>query len=156
MAVYRNAHKHFHPTKMTQKFAFSLLFAFLTILASCGKAPKAEELHSATPPKDLTKIEVERIFNLYVQKDFTGYVNMIQSCDDKPEAYRREMATLFKQHAADQARDSGDITSVEVANITMGKDRRSAEVYLNISYTNRDTEEILLQFVHDGKTWRLR
>lgn len=126
------------------------------ILSACGGKTKQEETASEAPPVLITKEEVGKIYDLYVNGNYDAYVDEMLSCDNKPAAYRQQMATLFKQHAADQAKSDGKITAVEVTRIQSCNKGKAAEAYLNITYSERKTEEIMLQLVHDGWRWRLR
>lgn len=143
-----------------QRALFSLRMALFAVAAclffsGCGDGEKGKA--DAVPaPSPLTAGEVTRIFNRYVTGDYDGYVAEVASCDGKPADYRRQMATLYKQHAADQRKDVGDITAVHVVGVKPQTGGRAALAYVSLSYTGGKTEEILLEFVHDGRRWRLR
>lgn len=127
-------------------------------LAACGGNTKTEGAGNAPtePPACVTTDEVMAVYGLYIKGDYEAYANEMQQCDGKPEEYRRQMAWLYKQHAADKRRTDGELVTAKVGRITPCNNGFSADVFLNVTYANRDTEEIYLQFVYDGDRWRLR
>lgn len=131
--------------------------AALLLMTSCGSEKKENgSATSADAPTMLANEEALAVYQLYLKGDYNGLVGCIQSCDDKPEAYRQQMAILYKQHAADQKEDDGDVVDAQIARIQPQSNGHAAEVFVNVTYETGKTEEVLLQFVHDGKSWRLR
>lgn len=130
-----------------------LLCASLLVL-SCNSKKEEERPTASLSP--LSSQEVLRTFNLYLDGRYEEYVGQMLSCDRQPQTYREQMATLFKQHAADQREANGPIRSANVTSVTTDTARHTANARLRLSYENGDDENVQLQFVHDGKSWRLR
>lgn len=128
----------------------------LLLVTACGGSEKADA--SATPqaPALVSTAEVKSIFEHYVSGDYAGYVGCMQSCDDKPAEYKQQMAMLFKQHAADQRHDDGDVKDFRVVRVQPQADGYAAEAFVSVDYTGGKTEEILLQLVYTNGEWRLR
>lgn len=135
---------------------FILLAGLLTM--ACGHDnTKGESVSgAAAPPSCVSSDSVMAVYSRYVNGDYAGYVDAMQSCDDKPESYRQQMSTLLKQHAVEKQKADGKVMAVEVVRITPVNKGLGAEAYLNVTYEKRATEEIFLQFVYDGERWRLR
>lgn len=133
-------------------YALSVLLLF----TACGDKEKATERPASTIPTLITTEEVRVVFSHYVSGDYEGYVNCMQSCDNKPADYKRQMATLYKQHAADQRKDDGDITNFQVTRVLAQGDGNAAEAFIAVTYAGGKSEEILLQFIYTNGEWRLR
>ena len=106
------------------------------------------------PP--LESAEVERVYGLYQQGQYAAYIAEMASCDNAPEAYRKQMADLHKQHAVLQQEKMGGVASARVVNLTPSADGRQTNVMLRVNYRNQTHEEVLLSFVWSKNRWRLR
>jgi hypothetical protein len=134
---------------------FLFLLLSLPLTQSCsGNQDSAST--ADTIPEFITSAQIERTYDLYVAGNYPAYVAAMLSCDDKPDAYRRQMATLLKQHAREIEQAHGRITSFTVSRIDTALNGRAANVYLSIDYASGKSEEIFQQYVHDGTAWRLR
>jgi len=133
-----------------------ILFFGLLLAIGCGRSEEKARAAEEKRPALLTEEEAMAVYRLYINKEYGRYAAQMQSCDDKPASYKQQMATLYKQHAADQKGDDGDVVDARVARIVPQVEGKAAEAFLNLTYENGKTEEILLQFVHDGTAWRLR
>lgn len=128
----------------------------ISVTTSCGTDTQANKEQSKPLPPLITKEQIKEIYSLYIQKDYAAYADEMLSCDDKPESYKRQIAILLEQHATEHAEEEGNVTGFEVNTIKPQANGQAAEVYLNITYANGNTEEIQLLFIHDGLRWRLR
>ncbi len=134
-----------------------LLLLFLSLSISCeNKVDMSADETSEPAPPDLSAEEVKALYERYVQGDYPGYVAHIQSAEEKPESYQAQMALLYKQHAADQKGDDGEVRDVEVSRIVGDAEGTSAEAYLRVTYDSGRQEEIYLQLVCDEGTWKVR
>ena len=62
----------------------------------------------------------------------------------------------MKQHYEEQREDNGGIKSVSVQNVVMGKDNKSARVFLNVVYNKAESEEIVVPMVLVNEQWRMQ
>ena len=118
--------------------------------------PHSKKAYLYQASKGKSEEQIKEIYSLYIQKDYAAYADEMLSCDDKPESYKRQIAILLEQHATEHAEEEGNVTGFEVNTIKPQANGQAAEVYLNITYANGNTEEIQLLFIHDGLRWRLR
>ena len=73
---------------------------------------------------------------------------------DQSENFRNQIVYMMKQKAAERKNSASDIDRMSPGQIVMHKNDRAANVYLDISYTNGQQEEIILPMVYDqGKWW---
>lgn len=127
--------------------------SLLALSCSNQKEEKGPQTEALSP---LSSEEVLRTYNLYRDGRYAELVDAILSCDGKDAAYREQMATLFKQHAADQKEQNGDIRSTAVNAIVTDTTGNAATASLLVTYANGDTETIQLQFIRSEGKWRLR
>ena len=127
-------------------FAVALAVSTPTACGNKDAAPRHAE------PQDAAMAYYEKL----IAGDYAGFVAGMESCDDKPGFYREQMVTLMKQHYQTEAEENGGIDSVSVARTVMVQDTLAANVFLNITYKNDSTEEIVQPMVWDGKSWRLQ
>lgn len=128
----------------------------LLIMMSCTDSKSKEESVSDVPPYFISADDVKKIYGYYVSGDYSAYVDCMAQRKGMTTEYRNQMITLMRQHAKDQKKDDGEIRQIEVARIVPCNKGDGAEAYLNVSYENGETEEILLQLVFDGEKWLLR
>ncbi len=122
-----------------------LLAVFVLLFSGCK-----DEM---SPP---TEKEIMAIYDHYLQGDYAQYVDAMHSCRNKPAAYRDQMLLLHKQHAAEQKRANGGAKSATVERIEMHDSGRMANVFLNITYANQSSEEIILPMVYADGDWYVR
>lgn len=141
---------------MKARLFLTCALSALLLCSACGSKEEQKSPAAPTVPTLITAEEVKAVYNHYVTGDYAGYVACMQSCDDKSADYKQQMATLYKQHAADQRKDDGDVTDFQVVRVTSQGDGNAAEAFLAVTYTGGKTEEILLQFIYSNDEWRLR
>lgn len=131
-----------------------LSYLVCSIFISACTSAKSETTAVQIPP--LESAEVERVYGLYQQGQYAAYIAEMASCDNAPEAYRKQMADLYKQHAVLQQEKMGGVASARVVNLTPSADGRQTNVMLRVNYRNQTHEEVLLSFVWVKDRWRLR
>ncbi len=131
-----------------------LSYLVCCIFISACTSAKSETTAVQIPP--LESAEVERVYDLYQQGQYAAYIAEMASCDNAPEAYRKQMEDLHKQHAVLQQEKMGGVASARVVNLTPSADGRQTNVMLRVNYRNQTHEEVLLSFVWVKNRWRLR
>ena len=63
---------------------------------------------------------------------------------------------MLKQHADNKKKETGGITQARLSRITLHDNGNMANVFLNITYKDNTTEEIIWQLVYVHDKWRLR
>lgn len=157
MELYRYAHQHLCSSEviaiMKHLIFFLIGFAILTTsFAGCKKQAEVENT-------DLTE-EVDSAAIKYYKLRSTGqykdYVNAMQSCDGMPEAYKNNTALLLEHHQAEINKEKKGVKAVAVVRCEMHNNDKMANVFLNVSFNDGTTEEVILPLVHDGKQWRIQ
>lgn len=96
------------------------------------------------------------LYDLYRQGNYQACVEAMASCDGKPATYRKEMEWMLKQHADSKTKETGGIIKATLSRITLHDNGNMANVFLNITYKDNTTEEIIWQMVYVHNKWRLR
>lgn len=120
-----------------------------TTVAACGK-------NDAPPRHGQPQDAAMAYYAKLVAGDYAGFVDGMESCDSVPEFYREQMVTLIKQHYREEAAANGGLVRVEVARTVVVQDTVAANVFLNVTYGDSTTEEIVQPMVWDGRSWRLQ
>lgn len=152
MGFHRNSHPHIHPPEM--KFAaFLSFFCWLALSCATNQEEKGESADSLSP---LSADEVLHYYNLYREGKYANIVQAMHSCDSMDSAYKEQMAMLFKQHATEQKEQHGEVRFADVDTILISPSQIAATATISLTYADGGKETIQLQFVRDGKEWRLR
>lgn len=125
-----------------------LLISFL--LAACSSGGKGSGLQ---PP---TAKEVMEYYELYRSGNYAEYVKAMQSCDDKPADFCKQMADALKQHAARIKEEKGGTVSAEFLRTELHAEHSAADAYLSVTYGDSTKEEIVLPLVFWQEKWRLK
>ena len=125
-----------------------LLLSYL--LTACSPGGKGEGLQ---PP---TADEVMAYYELYRSGNYADYVKAMQSCDDKPADFCKQMADALKQHAARIKAEKGGTVSAEFLRTEMHAEHSAADAYLSVTYGDSTKEEIILPLVFWQDKWRLK
>ena len=115
------------------------MFCCLLLTTACDRA-RAEEQLEATALPDVA--DVAEMYGLYIRGDF--------------DAYRRQMAALFKQRHRAQVEENGGPIACRVLEVKPNAERTYAEVFVEVTFNDRSFEEIMLPMVRIGDSWRLR
>jgi len=153
MELFRYANQHFHSSKIRRTIELLLATFLLTITVACNKKNSHE--NRPTPPPPTTE-EVMALYDLYRQGYYQACVEAMASCDGKPATYRKEMEWMLKQHADSKTKETGGIIKATLSRITLHDNGNMANVFLNITYKDNTTEEIIWQMVYVHDKWRLR
>ena len=127
---------------------FVLLLSYL--LAACSPGGKGEGLQ---PP---TADEVMAYYELYRSGNYADYVKAMQSCDDKPADFCKQMADALKQHATRIKEEKGGTVSAEFLRTELHAEHSAADAYLSVTYGDSTKEEIVLPLVFWQDKWRLK
>ena len=125
-----------------------LLLSYL--LTACSPGGKGDGLQ---PP---TADEVMAYYELYRSGNYADYVKAMQSCDDKPADFCKQMADALKQHAARIKAEKGGAVSAEFLRTEMHAEHSAADAYLSVTYGDSTKEEIILPLVFWQDKWRLK
>ena len=125
-----------------------LLLSYL--LTACSPGGKGEGLQ---PP---TADEVMAYYELYRSGNYADYVKAMQSCDDKPADFCKQMADALKQHAARIKAEKGGAVSAEFLRTELHAEHSAADAYLSVTYGDSTKEEIILPLVFWQDKWRLK
>lgn len=125
-----------------------LLLSYL--LTACSPGGKGEGVQ---PP---TADEVMAYYELYRSGNYADYVKAMQSCDDKPADFCKQMADALKQHAARIKAEKGGAVSAEFLRTEMHAEHSAADAYLSVTYGDSTKEEIILPLVFWQDKWRLK
>ena len=127
---------------------FALLLSLL--LAACSSSNSGDGLQ---PP---SAKEVMEYYELYRSGNYAEYVKAMQSCDDKPADFCKQMADALKQHAARIKAEKGGTVSAEFLRTELHAEHSAADAYLSVTYGDSTKEEIILPFVFCQDKWRLK
>ena len=125
-----------------------LLLSYL--LTACSPGGKGEGLQ---PP---TADEVMAYYELYRSGNYAEYVKAMQSCDDKPADFCKQMADALKQHATRIKAEKGGAVSAEFLRTELHAEHSAADAYLSVTYGDSTKEEIILPLVFWQDKWRLK
>ena len=134
------------PNKRSPLFVLMLSF----LLAACSPGGKGEGLQ---PP---TADEVMAYYELYRSGNYADYVKAMQSCDDKPADFCKQMADALKQHAARIKAEKGGAVGAEFLRTELHAEHSAADAYLSVTYGDSTKEEIILPLVFWQDKWRLK
>lgn len=118
-------------------------------LAACGHEEAAVR---HTTPADAAIA----YYDLLVKGQYADFVAGMQSCDSVTDAYREQMVTLIKQHYVEAAKVNGGLHAASVVRTQVIDDTLAANVFLNLTYNDSTSEEIVQPMVWDGQQWRMR
>ncbi len=133
-------------------YTLSLTWGIGLFLYSCDNS--VNELSFTT--KELSEVEISKIYNNYVNRNFREYTNHIASCQGKPRFYREQMINSYKQQFAEQLNNLGKIDSIKIEKIDLNNDKNHAVVHIKQYYEKSSPEVILLQFIFTSKGWMIK
>lgn len=126
-----------------------LLFLCVVGLSNCQN----KNTDNPTPP---TEEDIIELYNLYLSEDWETYIKSMHSCKDKPKDYCEQMMMLHKQHLNDIKKETGGIDKVTIDHIEVNNRKDIINIYLNVTYKNKKTEEILFPIVFSDGKWLVR
>lgn len=129
------------------------IVAIAICLAACSGA-KAEEEHDTCV---LLEADVEAMYYNYIRGDYAAYVSLMESLDDKPEGYRKQMVDLMKQrHRQQEVDHNGGPMACHVKDLKIDHTGQYCEAYIVVNFKDSTEEEILLPLVLKDEKWRLK
>lgn len=138
---------------MTSFGRVACIVALFVALAACGGVKDEDK----RDPRVLLGADVEAMYDKYICGDYAAYVDQMESLDDKPESYRKQMADLMKQRHRQQEEDhNGGPQACHVKSLKMDGNERYCEAYIVVNYKDSTEEEILLPLVFRDGVWRLK
>ena len=99
---------------------------------------------------------VAEMYGHYINGEFSVYVDQMESLDHTTEAYRSQMADLFKQRHRAQVEENGGPVACRLMNVKTNANGTYAEVYVEVTFKDSSYEEIMLPMVRVDDIWRLR
>ena len=148
MELLWHSHQYLHPPEIMRPL---FLFFACMLFASCGN--KSNTSIEDNGPKEE---EVLSLYKLYTSGNYSAYVDAMQSCDDKPEAYRQEMKDALKQHARYIDEEYKGIKHVKLERTEVHDKGNMSNVFLHVTYGDGSSEEIMIQLVRNKDRWRIR
>ena len=127
---------------------FAFLLSFLLAAWSSGNSGDGLQPPSAK--------EVMEYYELYRNGNYAEYVKAMQSCDDKPADFCKQMADALKQHAARIKEEKGGTVSAEFMRTELHAEHSACDAYLSVTYGDSTKEEVILPLVFCQDKWRLK
>ena len=157
MELYGYAHQHLYSSEviaiMKHLIFFLVGFTILTTsIVGCKKQDETEEVHVAEEA-DSAAIKYYKLRSAGQYKD---YVNAMLSCDGMTETYKNNTALLLEHHQAEINKEKKGVKDVAIVRCEMHNNDKMANVFLNVSFNDGSTEEVMLPLVHDGRQWRIQ
>ena len=125
-----------------------LFLMILFLVSSCGDKDEKELKQAGNA--------AVKYYEYLIAGQYDRYVDGIRSCDSVPEAYRNRMKVLVKQFVAREKAKNGGLKSVALGREELCLGGMSANVFLNVTFGNGMTEEVVLPLVKVGKIWRMQ
>lgn len=122
---------------------------------ACGGSSKGNDGADSIPSLPTEAMVIE-MYNHYIKGEYSLYVDQMQSLDDKPESYRKQMADLMKQRHRSQEENNVRPVVCRLNHVEANPSLTYANAFLDITYEDSTKETILVPLVHDGTQWRLK
>ncbi|MGM9694316.1 MAG: hypothetical protein ACI3YC_04840 [Alloprevotella sp.] len=129
------------------------LLAVILSFTSCGSRSDASDTEN---PNGFSDEQATQYYMLRANGQFDEYVAAMQSCDSTTEAYRSQMARLLKHHEEQIRQAKGGTSGAEVLRKFFHKGGTVAVVFLNVTFKDGSSEEVIQTMVFDGENWRLK
>lgn len=149
MGLHRDTHQHFRARKM-KNFVGICLVCLSMAVAGCSHKSTDEDCG------ELTEMEALRLYELAAKGDFAGSVAAMESCDSTTDTYRKQMELRLKHHYTQMLKERGGYESASVTRMEMHTNGRMANVFLQVTYADSTSEEVLFPLVFDGEHWRIQ
>lgn len=135
-------------------FLFLISFVLLTAITACGG--KSSDAPAEVSDSASIAQAAERLYLLRAQGHFDEYVKAMKSADGTTEAYQQRLIGLLRHNHAMITKRRGGVKSAHTLRHELSDSGRTANVFLEITYADETTDEILFPLVRDGETWRVR
>jgi len=121
--------------------------------AACATEPVAEPVEVLLPP---SKLRIEQIFRPYKTGDYLRFVNYMYGYKNQSERFQSQLVNMLKLQEQQRGHDSLRVMDIQPAQIVLNEPCKMAEVYLNFSYANGTSEEVMVPFIYQQGQWWLR
>ena len=132
------------------------ILLFATVLAACSSEPRQEDIVLQT-----AKTYYEQLLHGDYKAFVAGTMGYGEG-DSIPAAYREQLETNMKQFVARQKADHQGIDSVSSVRAKLdttsvnGIQTISASAFLNIHYSDKTTEQVVVPMVLKDNVWIMR
>lgn len=130
-----------------------LLVAFSFVLLSCHR-------NGADMVKDKSSEGADSMavtcYKMQAEGRFEDYVKAMKSCDKMPADYQHRIVMMLRHHQKQVMEERKGVKNVKVLRTEMHDNERMANVFLNVSFNDGTSEEVILPMVYDGQSWRIQ
>jgi hypothetical protein len=123
------------------------LVCIIVIFTSCSSKKNQE---------DAAGKAAGEYYNDLIEGRFEDYVAGMANTDSIPGSYREQLITMAKQFVAIQKEERGGLKAAKVVTTVMDTTRTVAEVYLEISYGDSASEEVVLPLIKEKGKWKMK
>lgn len=130
-------------------FLFSTFFAaiLLTFISNSCSQPKPDELASRA-----AKI----YYDYLLAGNYEAYIDGIYQPDAIPEGYREQLLTNAKMFVWQQKESRKGIAEVQLNRANVGKDGKTADVFLILCYGDSTKEEVVVPMIEVEGNWMMK
>ncbi len=129
------------------------LLLFAATLLSCHKT---SEQQSAYEQAGLSDTLVTNLYKLGAEGHYEAYVSVMASCDNTTDAYKKQTALALKQHNDAIAKSKKGVAKVEFLRAELHDSCRMANCFLNVTFNDGTSEEILFPLVKVNEVWKVQ
>ena len=131
-----------HPVLLFMTIALS------AVLLSCSGNDKS--------PADMAAEAAKGYYDHLVAERYADYVSGLSGTDNIPASYREQLVVNAKQFVAEQRKEHGGISTVNIVRATADSVNHTADVFLQLCFGDSTREEIVVPMVENGGRWLLR
>lgn len=125
---------------------FPILLAIF-LFSSCNKEQAIQENAKKTAVQFVHDVE---------QEHWEACTQAIASCDQASEAYKQHMVTLYKQMVWAQKQNGLSLQNVECIHADFNKGNTYVDAYIQLTFSDKSQETILIPLIRTEKDWRIR
>lgn len=129
------------------RYCYVCMTCLVLMLLSCS---------SKTSHEDAAGKAAGEYYKDLIDGRYDDYVAGMQNTDSIPETYREQLVTMAKQFAANQKEERGGMKSAKVVTTVMDTTHTVADVYLEISYGDSASEEVVMPLVLKNGKWKMK
>ena len=139
---------------LKKKIVGSLLLVLIATITSCegSKADKCK-IYQILPP---SPIRIHQFCSAYSKNNYDAIIGMVHQSNSFTAEYKTRVKYMLMQRVAERNRDSLFMDNVSMSKILLREETKSADVFLNVNYTNGNNEEIMIPMVYDEGKWWIR
>lgn len=169
MGFLRMPHQYFHPSEVKRMMTANprkrpsvlhLVSGLLCILLAglTTSCKDNDEKPVTTIPKNVAEKRdsvIVSMYSAYINRNYEKYISYIESNDNKPASYRKHMVDLLKERYQQQVELHKGPKSCRVIRVEdKGKEYR--DVVLEVTFNDKEKENIILPMVKVNGQWRIR